>query len=114
MRYAAVILMVGLAVWLLWQRRAALTEADIPPGTVMVQLGAYDSAADAQAHLAAVQAQAGALVADKPALVIEAKSDGRRFYRLRLTGFDAPEAARRLCGELMAGLDLPCIPVVKR
>lgn len=88
-------------------------EADLPIGTVMVQLGAYDSPAEARAAWDGIQSQAAALVEGHPMILIEVRSPQRRYYRLRLTGFDTIATARTLCEGLVAQ-ELSCIPVTLR
>ncbi|MEM9970715.1 MAG: SPOR domain-containing protein, partial [Pseudomonadota bacterium] len=86
--------------------------ATIPPGTRLVQLGAYGSAEVARAEWAAAQARFGDYMVGKDPVVQEAETAGRKFWRLRMAGFsDLPEASR-FCAVLVSD-GANCIPVVQ-
>lgn len=78
-------------------RVAALT----PPGggRFEIQIGAYNTLADAQRALDAVFARAGGVVANHASVTQPAMKDGRQIYRARFRGFDATSAANA-CGAL--------------
>lgn len=78
-------------------RVAALT----PPGggRFEIQIGAYNSVAEAQRALDAVFARAGGVVANHASVTQPATKDGRQIYRARFRGFDANSAANA-CGAL--------------
>jgi hypothetical protein len=87
--------------------------ADLPAGTRLVQLGAYDTAEKARSEWAGFEARFADLMADKSRVVQEARSGGLRFFRLRAMGFTDLADARRFCSVLVAeGAD--CIPVLTR
>ena len=87
--------------------------AEVPAGTRVVQLGAYESADMARSEWDRLAAQFGDYIQDKRRIVQEASSGGRTFFRLRAYGFDDLNDARRFCSALVAeGAD--CIPVVTR
>lgn len=87
--------------------------ADVPSGTRVVQLGAYESAEMAQSEWDRIAGQFGDYMQDKRRIVQEASSGGRTFFRLRVHGFEDLSDARRFCSALVAeGAD--CIPVVTR
>ncbi|WP_299042270.1 SPOR domain-containing protein [uncultured Tateyamaria sp.] len=86
---------------------------EIPAGTRLVQLGAFDSPEVARAEWEKMQGRFGDLLRDKDRIVQQAQSGGRTFYRLRAHGFADLSDARRFCSALVAeGAD--CIPVVTR
>ena len=87
--------------------------ANVPSGTRVVQLGAYESAEMAQSEWDRIAGQFGDYMQDKRRIVQEASSGGRTFFRLRVHGFEDLSDARRFCSALVAeGAD--CIPVVTR
>ena len=86
---------------------------DVPVGTRVVQLGAFESAEIAQSEWERLADQFGDYMGDKRRIVQEASSGGRTFFRLRAHGFEDLSDARRFCSVLVAeGAD--CIPVVTR
>lgn len=87
--------------------------AEVPTGTRVVQLGAYETADIARTEWDRIATQFGDYMTDKRRIVQQASSGGRTFFRLRAHGFDDLSAARRFCSALVAeGAD--CIPVVTR
>ncbi|MFV0358821.1 SPOR domain-containing protein [Tropicimonas sp.] len=87
--------------------------ASIPAGTRLVQFGAYDSVAEADAAWQGIAGKFAGLVADKQKVVVEAQSGDRTFWRLRAAGFADLAEARRFCAALVAERT-DCIPVVAR
>lgn len=87
--------------------------ASLPPGTRLVQLGAYGSEEIARDEWDRKLARYGEYLQGKGRVVQKAQSGGRTFYRLRAHGFADLSDARRFCSALVAeGSD--CIPVVTR
>ncbi len=86
---------------------------EIPAGTSLVQLGAFESPEVAGAEWVRLNGKFGDLIGTKERLVQEAVSGGRTFFRLRATGFADLAEARRFCSALVAE-DAACIPVVVR
>lgn len=86
---------------------------DVPPGTRLVQLGAYESAEIAEREWGRLQARFQPYLGDKTRVIQKASSGGRVFYRLRAMGFDTVSDARRLCSALKAE-NADCIPVTTR
>ena len=84
----------------------------IPPGTRLVQLGAYGSQEVARAEWANAIANFGNYMAGKDRVIQEAETGGRTFWRLRAMGFDGLADARRFCAVLVAD-GANCIPVVQ-
>lgn len=84
--------------------------AEVPDGARLVQLGAFDDIADAEKEWDYILDRHGDLVANHPRLIQQAESGGRRFYRLRMAGFESLNDSRRLCSALLAR-GTPCIPV---
>ncbi len=96
--------------------RTEVAEADpgtLPPGTRLVQLGAYESAEVARAEWGRIAGRFDAYLTGKTRVVERAESGGRVFYRLRAMGFEDLADARRFCAALMAA-NADCIPVVTR
>lgn len=90
----------------------ALT-TDIPPGTPLVQLGAFDSAEVAAQEWERLNGLFGEFLAGHERVIQQAESGGQTFYRLRARGFADLADARRLCAALVAE-NAQCIPVVTR
>ncbi|MBV1867894.1 MAG: SPOR domain-containing protein [Marinosulfonomonas sp.] len=87
--------------------------ADIPVGTRLAQLGAFETQDLALKEWATVSANFDDYMSDKALVIEKAQSGGKVFYRLRAHGFDDLSDARRFCSALMAG-KANCIPVVTR
>lgn len=85
----------------------------VPPGTRLVQLGAYGDTGAAHAEWDRIVARFGDYMVGKRRVVQEVESGHRTFFRLRATGFVDLADARRFCSVLQAdGAD--CIPVVQQ
>lgn len=82
-------------------------------GTRLVQLGAFDDAATAEAEWARLTRAFPDFFAGKARVVQQAVSGGREFFRLRAHGFDDLSDARRFCTALLAE-GAACIPVTVR
>ena len=89
-----------------------LTE-DIPAGTNLVQLGAYESPELAGQGWDALGQNFAEFMTGKTRVIQQASSGGRTFYRLRAMGFSDLDDARSFCAALAAE-DSACIPVVVR
>jgi hypothetical protein len=85
--------------------------ADIPAGTRLVQLGAFDTEDVARAEWDLLTGRFAEYLDDKSRVIEKAQSGGKTFYRLRAMGFEDLSEARRLCAALTAG-KASCIPVV--
>ncbi|WP_425038794.1 SPOR domain-containing protein [Primorskyibacter sp. S187A] len=90
-----------------------LNAADLPVGTRLVQLGAYDSTEVAQAEWSRIAGRFDTFFDGKRRVIERAQSGGRTFYRLRAEGFADLADARRFCAALVAER-ADCIPVVTR
>ncbi|MBV7379660.1 SPOR domain-containing protein [Maritimibacter sp. DP4N28-5] len=90
-----------------------VSAADIPAGTRLVQLGAYDTEDVARAEWDQLAGRFDEYLTGKSRVIEQAQSGGKTFYRLRAMGFDDLSDARRFCAALMAG-QAACIPVVTR
>lgn len=92
---------------------AEIDPEDLPSGTRLVQIGAFDSAAVARAEWDRLMGRFDAYLGDKKRVIQQAQSGGRTFFRLRAHGFVDLSDARRFCAAFAAeGVD--CIPVVSR
>lgn len=92
---------------------AERASSEIPPGTRLVQFGAFDSPEIAREQWTKLSARFAEFLGDKERVIEEATSGGRVFYRLRAHGFSDLSESRRFCAALVAeGAD--CIPVVSR
>lgn len=85
----------------------------LPPGTRLVQFGAYDSEDQARAEWDKLAGRFGELMTGKARVIQSAQSGGRTFYRLRAQGFADADDARRFCAALTAE-KADCIPVAIR
>lgn len=92
---------------------AELDPADIPSGTRLVQLGAFDDEPTARAEWTRIATAHGDLLDGKKRVLQKAESGGRSFYRLRVAGFEGLDDSRRFCSALLAR-NAACIPVTAR
>ena len=91
----------------------SMTPAEIPTGTRLAQLGAFDSRDIAEAEWKRLGAKFPEFISGKARVIEEAQSGGKLFFRLRAHGFDGLADARRFCAAFVAA-DLNCIPVRQR
>ncbi len=94
------------------------TSLDVDPGTIasgtrLVQLGAFDDPETARAEWDKIAENFSDYMEGKGRLIQEAQSGGRKFYRLRATGFADLSSSRRFCSVLVAA-NAACIPVLAR
>jgi D-alanyl-D-alanine carboxypeptidase len=68
-------------------------------GGFQVQIGAFQSQAEAERQLAAVRERAGSVLARSSPVTLQVQQGQKVFYRARYAGFDAPAAAQA-CNEL--------------
>ncbi|MDU8926794.1 SPOR domain-containing protein [Alisedimentitalea sp. MJ-SS2] len=87
--------------------------SDIPAGTKLAQLGAFDSAETARKEWNKLSNRFGDYLEGKQRVIQKAKSGGRVFYRLRAMGFADLSDARRFCSALVAER-ADCIPVTTK
>jgi hypothetical protein len=87
--------------------------ASITAGTVLTQLGAYDSMETARKEWTRFQSRFGDYMIDKQRVIQKASSGGRTFYRLRVMNFDDISDARHFCAALVAE-NADCIPLVAK
>lgn len=87
--------------------------ATLPAGTLLLQLGAFDSAGQAEAQWSRLIGAHSDLLSGKQHYVQRANSNGRIFHRLRVMGFDGRTAQRAICDSLQARA-VDCIPVTVR
>jgi D-alanyl-D-alanine carboxypeptidase len=69
------------------------------PGGFHVQIGAYQSAAEAERQLTAVRERAPAAVRNRTPVTVQFRLGDKVYHRARFAGFDAQSAAAA-CGEL--------------
>jgi hypothetical protein len=87
--------------------------AQVPAGTRLVQLGAYDSVEVAKAEWKRISAKFVGSFDGKRRFIQKIETGGKVFYRLRVVGFDDASQTRRFCALLVAE-GAACIPVVAR
>jgi hypothetical protein len=87
--------------------------ATIAVGTRLVQFGTFNTADEARAEWVRLQAGFGDLMTGKGVVLQPATSGGRTFFRLRATGFEGEDDARRFCAAFVAQ-NVTCIPVPQR
>lgn len=85
----------------------------IAPGTLLVQLGAFDDQDKARAEWARLSANFAELMGGKSLVIQPAQSGGKTFYRLRAHGFASDDDTRRFCTAMLAE-NATCIPVAQR
>ncbi|MEY2992439.1 MAG: hypothetical protein RI946_1833 [Pseudomonadota bacterium] len=81
-------------------------------GTALVQFGAFDDNAVAEAEWDRLSGVLSPLLSDRARVIERATSGGRVFYRLRAAGFEDLSDARRFCSAVTN--KTACIPVVAR
>lgn len=86
---------------------------NLPAGTRLAQLGAYDSPEVARAEWDRLNKRFEDYLEGKSRVIQKASSGGRTFYRLRAMGFEDINDARRFCSVLVAE-NSDCIPVTTR
>ena len=86
---------------------------DLPVGTALVQLGAFDSDDVARTAWVRLRQEFPSFMTDRGRVIQRASSGGKVFYRLRATGFEDLDDARRFCALLVAS-NADCIPVTLR
>lgn len=89
----------------------SLDPRKIAAGAQLVQLGAFDSRAEADEAWADLSAAFSDFLATHPKVVEAYAAGGRTTYRLRAYGFDNLAAARNFCSVLVTER-VDCIPVV--
>lgn len=85
----------------------------IAPGTLLVQLGAFDDQDKARAEWTRLSGRFADLMGDKALVIQPAQSGGKTFYRLRAHGFATDDDTRRFCTAMLAE-NATCIPVAQR
>lgn len=83
------------------------------PGTLLVQLGAFDTQEAARDEWQRLTSTFTDLMGGKALVVQPAQSGGKTFYRLRAHGFATDDDTRRFCTAMLAE-NATCIPVVQR
>lgn len=86
---------------------------DIPAGTTLVQLGAFETPEIAALEWDKLALRFADFMTAKAPVIQQATSGGRVFFRLRAMGYTDMDDARRFCAALAAE-DAACIPVVVR
>lgn len=92
---------------------AEIDPATLPSGTRLVQLGAFESAAEARSYWDGLTGRFATLMADKARVIEPASAGGRDFFRLRAVGFADTADAGRFCAAFVAE-QADCIPVASR
>ncbi|MDG4649772.1 SPOR domain-containing protein [Roseibacterium sp. SDUM158017] len=90
-----------------------LVADELPDGTRLVQLGAFDTPAIARSEWDRLAQRYPDYFEGRPRVVEEASSGGQSFFRLRAGGFDDLAGSRRFCAVLVAQ-GTACIPVTVR
>ena len=87
--------------------------AQVPVGTRLAQLGAFETSDLARTKFDALQGDFGDLMKGKAMVIQSASSGGHTFYRLRAFGFETDDDTRRFCAAFAAE-NADCIPVAQR
>jgi len=85
----------------------------IAPGTLLIQLGAFDSREIAATQWAALLVNHEDLLGTRRQVIQQVNQNGRVFFRLRVLGFDSSGDQSSLC-EALGARDVECIPVTAR
>ena len=85
---------------------------ELPIGSALVQLGAFDSKSLAESEWQRFEKILGSILIPKKMVVQKAESGGKIFYRLRASGFSDISDARQFCTAISD--KVACIPVVTR
>lgn len=85
----------------------------IAPGTLLVQLGAFDDQEKARSEWVRLSGNFAELMSGKALVIQPAQSGGKTFYRLRAHGFATDDDTRRFCTAMLAE-NATCIPVAQR
>ena len=86
--------------------------SQLPVGSAVVQLGAFDKRDLAESEWKRLGSLLGSILITKQMLIQKAESGGKIFYRLRASGFDDISEARQFCTAIND--KVACIPVVTR
>jgi hypothetical protein len=86
------------------------TKPAIAAGSVLVQFGAYDSAAVAEQEWTRISAKLANFLGTQTRVIQKAQSGRRTFYRLRAAGFGDIAEARRFCSAVSEKAE--CYPVI--
>tara|TARA_B100001248_G_scaffold108286_1_gene80740 strand:- start:99 stop:1019 length:921 start_codon:yes stop_codon:yes gene_type:complete len=86
--------------------------SNLPLGSALVQLGAFESKNLAKSEWQRFEKLLGSMLFSKQMVVQKAESGGKIFYRLRASGFDDISDARQFCTAISD--KIACIPVVTR
>ena len=81
--------------------------ATAPGGAFHIQIGAYQSQAEAEKRLASARELAPGLLAHRAPVTTQVKQGDKLFFRARYAGFEAKTAASA-CGELKK-LKIDCL-----
>ena len=81
--------------------------ATAPAGAFHIQIGAYQSQAEAEKRLASARELAPGLLANRAPVTTQVKQGDKLFFRARYAGFEAKTAASA-CGELKK-LKIDCL-----
>ncbi len=83
----------------------------IPSGTRLAQVGAFNTPQEAAREWQRLVALFPEVFDGKGRVILEGRSGGKAFYRLRAEGFGDLSDARRFCAQLLQGGHDNCIPV---
>lgn len=87
----------------------------IPPqGTILIQLGTYDSQEEAKRFMALLRRDTESSVRTMTEYLVEVHTDDRVYWRLQAWPLPNLEYARALCDHLMMEQLLPCVPIIQR
>ena len=92
---------------------AEIDPATLVPGTLLVQLGAFDNQDEARQEWLRLTGTFTDLMGGKSLVIQPAQSGGKTFFRLRAHGFVTDDDTRRFCSAMLAE-NATCIPVVQR
>jgi D-alanyl-D-alanine carboxypeptidase len=79
-----------------------------PKGAFHIQIGAFQTKAEAERQLASVRERAGTVLGAYAAYMSQIKRGEKTFFRARYVGFDAHDAAASVCSELKQ-MEIDCL-----
>jgi D-alanyl-D-alanine carboxypeptidase len=86
----------------------SIATTDIPKGAFHIQIGAFQTKAEAERRLASVSKKAGTVLGTHAAHMMQVKVGAKTYFRARYVGFDAKAAASDVCSALKR-MEIDCL-----
>jgi D-alanyl-D-alanine carboxypeptidase len=88
----------------------SIATTDIPKGTFHIQIGAFQTKAEAERQLASVRERARSVLGAHAAYMSQVKRGDKTFFRARYVGFDVRAAAADVCNALKR-MEIDCLVI---